>query len=56
VAVPVSTLPNADRPRERLWSLGAGALTTAELLAIVLGTGGRGQDVIAAPAGASPSG
>jgi DNA repair protein RadC len=38
----------ADRPRERLWSLGPGALTTAELLAIVLGTGGSGvrvQDV-----------
>ncbi len=36
----------ADRPRERLWSLGAVALTTAELLAIVLGTGGGGQDVL----------
>jgi DNA repair protein RadC len=46
VAVPVSTLPNADRPRERLWSLGASALTTAELLAIVLSTGGAGQDVL----------
>src|SRR3954470_3677481 len=46
VAVPVSTLPNADRPRERLWSLGPAALTTAELLAIVLGTGGGGQDVL----------
>jgi DNA repair protein RadC len=46
VAVPVSTLRNADRPRERLWSLGPAALTTAELLAIVLGTGGGGQDVL----------
>jgi DNA repair protein RadC len=46
VAVPVSTLANADRPRERLWSLGPAALTTAELLAIVLGTGGGGQDVL----------
>jgi DNA repair protein RadC len=46
MALPVSTLANADRPRERLWSLGPAALTTAELLAIVLGTGGVGQDVL----------
>ena len=39
-------VPEADRPRERLWSLGPAALTTAELLAIVLGTGGGGQDVL----------
>ena len=46
MAVAVSVLPAADRPRERLWSLGPAALTTAELLAIVLGTGGGGQDVL----------
>src|SRR5580765_1613089 len=46
MALPVSTLRNADRPRERLWSLGPAALTTAELLAIVLGTGGGGQDAL----------
>ena len=46
MALPVSTLTHADRPRERLWSLGPAALTTAELLAIVLGTGGGGQDVL----------
>jgi DNA repair protein RadC len=46
MALPVSTLPNEDRPRERLWSLGPAALTTAELLAILLGTGGGGQDVL----------
>ena len=28
-----------DRPRERLWSLGPSALTTVELLAILIGTG-----------------
>jgi DNA repair protein RadC len=43
---PVNTIPSADRPRERLWALGPAALTTAELLAIVLGTGGAGQDVL----------
>jgi DNA repair protein RadC len=51
VAVPVSTLLQPDRPRERLWSLGPAALTTAELLAIVLGTGGGGQDVLELAAG-----
>src|SRR5215210_3228787 len=39
-------VPRADRPRERLWSLGPAALTTAELLAILLGTGGGGSDVL----------
>jgi DNA repair protein RadC len=46
MALPVTTLPQADRPRERLWALGPPALTTAELLAIVLGTGGGGRDVL----------
>ena len=46
MALPVFTLPQEDRPRERLWSLGPAALTTAELLAILLGTGGGGQDVL----------
>ena len=47
MALPVSVLPEVDRPRERLWSLGPAALTTVELLAILLGTGGGGQDVLA---------
>jgi DNA repair protein RadC len=42
----VSTLPPDDRPRERLWALGASSLTTAELLAILLGTGGGGTGVL----------
>lgn len=42
----LSGLPADDRPRERLRSLGPGALTTAELLAILLGTGGRGSSVL----------
>ncbi|HEU4682525.1 MAG TPA: DNA repair protein RadC [Gemmatimonadales bacterium] len=46
MALPVTTLPHTDRPRERLWALGPSALTTAELLAIVLGTGGGGRDVL----------
>jgi DNA repair protein RadC len=47
MALPVSILAEVDRPRERLWSLGPVALTTAELLAILLGTGGGGHDVLA---------
>ena len=43
--IQVSSLAESERPRERLWSLGASALTTAELLAIVIGTGKGGQDV-----------
>ena len=34
--------PSTELPRERLWALGAGALTSGELLAILLGTGGPG--------------
>jgi len=36
----------SDLPRERLWSVGAPALTTAELVAILLGTGSRGRHVL----------
>ncbi|HEV8124143.1 MAG TPA: DNA repair protein RadC [Gemmatimonadales bacterium] len=44
--VSLSTLPNGDRPRERLWSLGAAALTSAELVAILLGTGVGGASAL----------
>ena len=42
------TPPDAapDLPRERLWTRGAAALTTAELVAILLGTGGGGRGVL----------
>ncbi|HEX3928503.1 MAG TPA: DNA repair protein RadC [Gemmatimonadales bacterium] len=36
-----------DRPRERLWQLGAAALTAQELIALLLGTGNRGRDALA---------
>jgi DNA repair protein RadC len=38
--------PPDDRPRERLRALGPGALTAAELLAILLGTGTPKRDAI----------
>jgi DNA repair protein RadC len=40
------TLPG-DRPRERLRTLGPGALTAVELLAILLGTGTSSSDAVA---------
>jgi DNA repair protein RadC len=47
VSNPAPAAPTPDRPRERLWSLGPAALTSAELLAILLGTGGGGRDASA---------
>jgi len=38
----IAALPQAERPRERLWALGPPALTSVELLAILLGTGSGG--------------
>lgn len=42
----VAELPANERPRERLSRLGPAALTTAELLAIVLRTGSAREDVL----------
>ncbi|MDQ6888263.1 MAG: DNA repair protein RadC [Gemmatimonadota bacterium] len=39
-------MPRSDRPRERLRDLGAQSLSTAELLAIVLGSGGVGRSAL----------
>lgn len=44
-ASPLLSPPVADGPRERLISLGADALTNAELLAVLLGTGSSGKTV-----------
>lgn len=44
----VLDLPPTDRPRERLRALGAHALTTAELLALILGTGTHGRSALEA--------
>lgn len=46
MALHVSSLAEVDRPRERLWALGAPALTAAELLAILIGTGNGGRDAL----------
>ncbi len=39
-------LPHHERPREKLFSKGADALSDAELVAILLGTGGQGKPVM----------
>ncbi|WP_028770732.1 RadC family protein [Silanimonas lenta] len=39
--------PDAERPRERLLAQGAEALSDAELLALLLGTGPRGSNAVA---------
>ena len=39
--------PEGERPREKLLARGSAALSDAELLAVLLGSGGRGKDAIA---------
>lgn len=43
----ITSLPQDDRPRERLLSLGAEALADRELLALLLGSGTIGIDAVA---------
>ncbi len=45
-AYTIKEMPADLRPRERLEYVGAGALSAAELLAILLRTGGKGENVI----------
>ena len=54
----LSELPPGERPRERLNALGPEALTGRELVALLVGSGGRGasalgiaEDVLASVAG-----
>ncbi len=44
--MPIDDWPATERPRERLQALGPGALSDAELLAIVLGTGAAGATAL----------
>lgn len=45
-ALTIRELPRSDRPRERLVDLGAGVLSSAELLAILLGSGSAGRTAL----------
>jgi len=42
----IRDIPQGERPRERLEHYGAGALSTAELLAILLRSGVKGENVV----------
>ena len=45
-ALSIRELPRSERPRERLKNLGAQTLSTAELLAILIGSGGSGRSAL----------
>lgn len=49
--VALRELPPVDRPREKLLARGPEALSDTELLALVLGNGTRGQDVLSVATG-----
>lgn len=42
----MADIPPVERPRERLVRLGTGALSTAELIAIIMGTGVKGNSAL----------
>lgn len=42
----IQQIPEADRPREKLLRKGAAALSDRELLAVMLGKGAPGMDVM----------
>ena len=42
----VKDMPNEERPREKLLKMGVEALTNEELLAVILGTGTKKEDVM----------
>ena len=46
MSVRISDLPEQERPRERLWRHGVAALSTVELLALVLRQGRAGQSAV----------
>jgi DNA repair protein RadC len=51
----IAELPAAERPRERLAALGAGGLSSAELVALIWGSGTRGSSALDVATGALAS-
>jgi DNA repair protein RadC len=51
MSIRVTDLPEEERPRERLWRKGAAALSDAELIALVLRQGRRGESALELAAG-----
>ena len=46
MALTIRELPTAERPRERLRTHGAQALSSSELIAILLGSGSEGRSAL----------
>ena len=46
VAYTIHQMPETERPRERMLQHGAEAMSSAELIAIVLGSGTKGSSVL----------
>lgn len=46
IALSIRELPRSERPRERLVALGASALSSAELLAVLIGAGRTGSSAL----------
>lgn len=46
VMKPLKEIPSCDLPREKLFSKGVAALSNAELVAVVIGSGTSGKDVL----------
>src|SRR2546423_5395718 len=46
MALTIRELPSAERPRERLRTHGAQALSSSELIAILLGSGSEGRSAL----------
>ncbi|MGB9812541.1 MAG: RadC family protein [Thermovenabulum sp.] len=44
--IKIKDLPEEQRPRERMWALGAEALNDAELIALILGTGTKSESAL----------
>ena len=42
----ITDLPENERPRERLFRYGPSSISNAELLAIILGSGFKGENVL----------
>ena len=47
MSIPISQIPSWERPREKLQELGAEALSNAEILAVLLGSGSRSHSALA---------
>ncbi|MFH1896138.1 MAG: UPF0758 domain-containing protein, partial [bacterium] len=45
--IPIKDIPKSNRPREKLIKYGPAKLSNSELLAVLLGSGNPGENVVA---------